>query len=88
MQRTCDGTDPNLLRYEHKPEDCTDFPICRHTRPCDCGKTFDDVEYTVIYPHTYIPTREEKDRLLAAYEAAVASGSGPGVLRTDLSIGS
>ena len=58
--------------------------MCKHFKPCDCGKTFDDVEYTVVWPHSYIPTQEEKKRLVDAYYAAQESGSGPGVLRTDL----
>lgn len=40
MQRTCDGTDPNLLDIVGDP--------------CNCGMTFDDVDRTVIYPHLLI----------------------------------
>jgi hypothetical protein len=56
MIRTCDGTDPNLL----------DDSVT--ARPCACGLTFDDVERSVIHPHVYIPTPEEKAELLAAAE--------------------
>lgn len=37
MIRTCDGTDPNLVRADGTP--------------CDCGRTFDDVRFMVTYPH-------------------------------------
>lgn len=50
MQRTCDGTDPYLIK---------------DSVPCDCGETFDDVERSVIFPHVRIPTREEKDAAYA-----------------------
>lgn len=38
MRRFCDGTDPNLVKEDGKT-------------PCDCGATFDDVNWMVIYPH-------------------------------------
>lgn len=41
MRRECDGKDPNLL---DKPGG----------GPCNCGLTFDDVDYSVIYPHPRI----------------------------------
>jgi hypothetical protein len=50
--RKCDGTDPNLRGSEGAP--------------CDCGLEFDDVERTVIFPHTEFtskPTEEELQRL-------------------------
>lgn len=50
MIRTCDGTDPNL--------------VDQYGIPCSCGLTFDDVEAEVVYPHTRILSREEKDRLM------------------------
>jgi hypothetical protein len=50
MIRTCDGTDPNL--------------VDREGNPCDCGLIFDDVEMTVVYPHTQILGRAEKDALM------------------------
>lgn len=43
MIRTCDGTDPNLYQ---STDDRT---------PCACGRTFDDVELSVIFPH--VPVR-------------------------------
>jgi len=50
MIRTCDGMDPNLTDEQGEP--------------CKCGLVFDDVEYTVVYPHSYIPTREEKEAIV------------------------
>jgi hypothetical protein len=44
MMRTCDGNDPNLVKYV--PGDKEDVAV-----PCDCGLTFDDVYHMVIYPH-------------------------------------
>jgi hypothetical protein len=49
MIRTCDGSDPNL--------------VDRDGAPCDCGLIFDDVELMVIYPHSQIMGRAEKDAL-------------------------
>jgi hypothetical protein len=49
MIRHCTGTDPNLIR---------------DGEPCDCGRTFDDVERLVIYPHTRIPSATEKAAIL------------------------
>jgi len=49
MIRTCDGTDPNLVNGNGDP--------------CDCGLIFDDVELAVVYPHTQILGRAEKDAL-------------------------
>lgn len=37
MIRHCDGNDPNLRGEDNKP--------------CDCGKTFDDVDTSTVYPH-------------------------------------
>jgi len=50
MIRTCDGTDSNLTDEQGEP--------------CKCGLVFDDVEYMVVYPHSYIPTREEKEAIV------------------------
>lgn len=52
MIRNCDGTDPHLLA-----EDRT---------LCACGLTFDDVDHVVVYPHQRIPSREERDAILAS----------------------
>ncbi len=56
MKRRCDGNDPNLLM-------CLD-PITgerqRHyvkgelLKPCDCGRVFDDVMCSTVYPHRAI----------------------------------
>ncbi len=29
-----------------------------------CGLTFDDVDHDTICPHAYIPTREERERMI------------------------
>lgn len=55
MIRTCDGTDPHLL----------DSAI-RTAGPCACGLTFDDVDRSVVYPHVFIPTAEDKAALFEA----------------------
>lgn len=49
MRRECTGEDETLVTAEGKP--------------CACGKTFDDVENSVIWPHARLLTREEKDEL-------------------------
>ena len=41
MIRHCDGKDQFLVKML---EDGT-------TIPCDCGRTFDDINYMVVYPH-------------------------------------
>lgn len=43
MQRTCDGNDPTLLDQAGP-----------NRKPCNCGKTFDDVDHSVIFPHPRI----------------------------------
>lgn len=56
MRRHCNGRDPNLIRYPdadklgHNP--ARDKP--ERTVPCNCGKVFDDVYYSTIYPHAPI----------------------------------
>lgn len=55
MIRTCNGQDPNLL----------DGPC---GGPCACGLVFDDVRRSTIHPHVFIPTHEEKAKLLATLE--------------------
>lgn len=59
MMRTCDGTDPNL--------------VDRQGLPCDCGLIFDDVEMEVVYPHTQILGRAEKDALIEKVLSAPGS---------------
>ncbi len=54
MLRVCDGTDPNLLDKDGQPD--------------TCGLEFDDVQRSVIHPHVFIPTQEEKAALLAELE--------------------
>jgi hypothetical protein len=51
MIRFCNGFDPNL----------TDG----NGRPCQCGLIFDDVGHSTVYPHERIPTREEKEKIIA-----------------------
>lgn len=63
MLRTCDGTDPNLTRPILEGEESGPWP---GSVPCDCGRTFDDVEYNVTYPHEYIPTPEERQERIDA----------------------
>jgi len=63
MNRTCDGTDPNLTReipladydpQQHRLSPWTD--IFRHPPDtvvicCDCGLTFNDAAQRVLHPH-------------------------------------
>lgn len=55
MIRTCDGTDPHLLDS-----------ALRTAGPCACGLTFDDTDRSVIHPHVFIPTADDKAALLEA----------------------
>jgi len=64
MIRTCNGNDRNLL----------DGPTST-AGPCACGLTFDDVRRSTIYPHVFIPTREEKEAI-EAFLDSVVSGTG------------
>lgn len=50
MMRTCSGDDPNLVDAEGKA--------------CACGRTFDDVERSVIYPHAALWTHGMKAELI------------------------
>lgn len=74
MLRTCDGNDPNLVRPDGQP--------------CDCGLIFDDVELTVVYPHTQILGRAEKDALWEKVHVSPGSpyvwGSGSPTERAEL----
>jgi hypothetical protein len=57
MMRSCDGRDPNL-RDEDGAVD-------------NCGLVFDDVARSTIHPHVFIPSREDKARILAMFEEMV-----------------
>lgn len=74
MIRECDGTDPNLVDFDGEP--------------CDCGLIFDDVEMTVIYPHTPILSRAEKDALWEKVQVSLGVpyiwGSGPVTERSSI----
>ena len=57
MMRTCDGTDPNLVGIDGQP--------------CKCGITFDDVNQMVVFPHFPILSKEEKERILQAWDSMI-----------------
>lgn len=60
MMRTCDGSDPYLSGEDGNP--------------CRCGKQFDDVRYSVLWPHQKIPTRRERVfRLIENWTVAKAA---------------
>jgi hypothetical protein len=50
VHRHCDGTDPYLLRELRPGEQPSESTFLGMT-PCDCGRTFDDVQRMTIYPH-------------------------------------
>jgi hypothetical protein len=50
MRRHCDGTD--------------EFLVDQAGAPCRCGRRFDDVQVSVVWPHDRIPTHAEKIVLL------------------------
>jgi hypothetical protein len=52
--RRCDGTDPNLGRFGY----------------CQCGRTFDDVTHSVIYPHAPLPPKLTLEELEALFVQA------------------
>ena len=52
MQRHCDGTDPNL--------------IDRAGQPCRCLARFDDVRFSVIWPHDRILTPQQRARVVVS----------------------
>lgn len=52
MIRTCDGTD----RFLH------DGPT-PNAGPCACRLTFDDVERSTVYPHVFLPTAADREKL-------------------------
>lgn len=70
MIRTCDGTDKNLLQ-EQVDRVAASGTESMHWVPCDCGLVFDDVERLVVYPHHFIPSREDKAELLALVDQMV-----------------
>jgi hypothetical protein len=53
MIRRCDGRDVNLLKEATSPGGFVDVSKGEAPEyvPCDCGKLFDDVYYSVIFPH-------------------------------------
>lgn len=73
MIRTCDGTDVNLKR-EEVTRTTRAGQECMEWVPCDCGLSFDDVERLVIYPHHFIPNREDKAALLERVNQMVKDG--------------
>lgn len=53
MRRHCDGNDPNLvMRVDPTSGDRLDDIKRTHLdKPCDCGRIFDDVRRSTVYPH-------------------------------------
>jgi hypothetical protein len=52
MIRKCDGSDPNLSMYRDPEGRPTVRRVDGETViPCSCGRTFDDVNQSTIYPH-------------------------------------
>lgn len=66
MMRHCDGTDPYLL----------DGPT-PNAGPCACGLRFDDAARSTVYPHVFIPTRDDKERLAAMLDSIAVEEAGP-----------
>jgi hypothetical protein len=67
--RKCDGSDVTLVKVIDIDNE----------EPCDCGLEFDDVFYSVLYPHARIPSREEKlmhdnSTMLKVYNALISNG--------------
>lgn len=60
MIRTCNGADRFLL----------DGPTSS-AGPCACGLTFDDVQRSTVYPHVFIPTRAEREAMIAMLDTIV-----------------
>jgi hypothetical protein len=52
MMRHCDGTDRNLMRERKDGEDPGEC-IWPGMVACDCGRVFDDVWHSTIYPHKH-----------------------------------
>lgn len=58
MRRRCDGNDPNLLMYLRGVEGTGErvstvgaAGVAAKAMPCDCGRVFDDVYRSVVWPH-------------------------------------
>lgn len=58
MRRHCDGKDPNLVMYVDQETNvrCGDNvnepqAVSAIQKPCDCGRVFDDVRRSTVYPH-------------------------------------
>lgn len=80
MIRTCDGSDPTLIRYLH--EEIGGIPI-----PCNCGMRFNDAEREVIFPHAKLAekmTPAEVEQTLALLRSF---RHGPDAIRHDPSMG-
>jgi hypothetical protein len=64
MKRHCDGQDQNLIMYVDPETGERDGDVTEHPRvaknivpiqkPCDCGRVFDDVYRSTVYPHGLI----------------------------------
>lgn len=66
MIRRCDGTDPNLIR--EIPGVRSDTPFDLRYEPCTCGRLFNDVERSTIWPHYKLLTHEQKQAFLDAFD--------------------
>lgn len=56
MKRTCDGTDPSLIKMvDDSGAPVADGLLAAEYVPCDCAAMFDDVYHSVIWPHDYLP---------------------------------
>lgn len=67
MIRTCDGTDPTLVMLVEQNDGWDGMHVMGRPVPCNCGQTFDDVDHSTIFPHAYIPSVEERRKLIDAY---------------------
>lgn len=80
MIRTCDGSDPNLIRYMH-PE------IGKISIPCNCGLRFNDVEREVIYPHRLLAGKMTEAEVKQTLDLLRSFRHGPNVIKHDPSMG-
>ncbi len=80
MIRTCDGSDPTLIRYVHP--DLGDIPI-----PCNCGMRFKDTEREVIFPHRKLAEPMTESEAAEALEFLRAFRHGSNAIRHDPSMG-
>lgn len=62
MIRRCDGTDPNLIR--EIPGTGPDVPMSERYEPCACGRFFNDVERSVIFPHVKFLPEAQREILM------------------------